>query len=281
MFHHTSRWKHKNLHNSFIGFPFNRDVKPYVPHYDCVGYNNNNADTNTIQSSSSLSNDTDIVRVPDWVDSGLQKRRKVTFLPAADRFLHDLASSNNSTTTASLSSPQQGEEQQPSITQLQFYGPNSPWADTPQQAVTNLKQCMYELLSVDVRSAWQTKKAREGKFQAERSSRVKEWSGKNDDDDVGATTTHNASGSDDSKEKRNDERKKKNKSEGDGQLCTQQIDNLLVRYTIEEPGSVLYQEGVNTEVNIDGGGRGGVVDERSMGSGAEDIVVVHTISFLK
>ena len=138
---------------------------------------------------------------------------------------------------------------------------------------------MYELLSVDVRSAWQTKKAREGKFQAERSSRVKEWSGKNDDD-VGATTIHNASGSDDSEEKRNDERKEK-KSEGDGQLCTQQIDNLLVRYTIEEPGSVLYQEGVIAEVNNDGGGRGGVVDECSMGSGAEDIVVVHTISFLK
>ena len=237
-----------------------------------------------MQSPSSLlsSNESDVVRVPDWVDSGLQKRRKVTFLPAANQFLQDLASSNSSTTTttaSSLSSQQQEEEQQPpSMTQLQFYGPNSPWADSPHQAITNLKQCIYELLSVDVRSAWQTKKAREGKFQAERSSRVKEWSGKDDDD---ATTHNNASGSDDSEEKRDNESKKKRRSEG-SQLCTQQIDNLLVRYTIEEPGSVLYREGVNTEDNNNNdGGRGGVVDERSMGSGAEDIVVVHTISFLK
>ena len=242
-----------------------------------------------MQSPSSLSssNESDVVRVPDWVDSGLQKRRKVTFLPAANQFLQDLASSNSSTTAAttatSLSSQQQQQEEQqrPSITQLQFYGPNSPWADSPQQAITNVKQCIHELLSVDVRSAWQTKKAREGKFQAERSSRVKEWSGKADDGD--ATTHDNANGSDDSEEKRDNESKKKKSSEG-SQLCTQQIDNLLVRYTIEEPGSVLYREGVNAEDNNNddgGGGRGGVVDERSMGSGAEDIVVVHTITFLK
>ena len=260
-----------------------RDVKPYVPHYDCVGYSNADNNHNTMQSlpSSSSSNESDVVRVPDWVDSGLQKRRKVTFLPAANQFLQDLASSNSSTATASSLSSQlqeEDEQQRPSITQLQFYGPNSPWADSPQQAITNVKQCIYELLSVDVRSAWQTKKAREGKFQAERSSRVKEWSGKADD----STTHNNASGSDDSEEKRDNESKKKKSSEG-SQLCTQQIDNLLVRYTIEEPGSALYREGVNAEDNNnnDGGGRGCVVDERSMGSGAEDIVVVHTISFLK
>ena len=238
------------------------DVKPYVPHYDCVGYNADNvmqssssstsASTPSTVTNNNESDDTDVVRVPDWVDSGLQKRRKVTFLREADQFLQDLASSNTTLSSSSSSS----------ITQLQFYGPNSPWLDTPHQTIQNVKHCIYELLSVDVRSAWQTKKARMGKFQAERSSRVKEWSGKDDD----IATIKNASGGDES-----------SKEDRESMMCTQQIDNLLVQYTIEEPGSALYQE---STVNSDNKGSS-IVDERSMGSGAEDILVVHSISFIK
>jgi hypothetical protein len=99
---------------------------------------------------------------------------------------------------------------------------------------------MHELLGVDVRSAWQTKKARKGKFQAERSSRVKDWKESN------ATVGIDANG------------------DSASNFCSQQIDNLLLKYTIEEPGSALM----------------GTLDERSKGSGAEDIVVVHSISII-
>jgi len=101
-------------------------------------------------------------------------------------------------------------------------------------AVERLTDCIVETLGVDVRSAWQTGKARRGEFQAERSRRLGgagRGDGTNDVDD-----------------------------DGGHRLCTQQIDNLLVGYTIEE--------------------RHGCADERSAGSGAEDIVVVHSISLI-
>ena len=190
------------------------DIKPYVPHYDCVGY---------VYDKQKNDNNTDNVRVPQWVDSGLQKRRSVTFQPEATQFLQDL------TTSSSQPPP------------LKFYGSHTPWKDTSsEQAVEYIKQCILELLSVDVRSAWQTRKARDGKFQAERSSRVKEWKGNNSTD-------------------------KKDAADQNSSFCTQQIDNLLVQYTIEEPGSAYHEK---------------EVDERSIGSGAEDIVVVHSISLI-
>jgi len=192
------------------------DIKPYVPHYDCVGYE---------YSRQQKDNSTEDVRVPQWVDSGLQKRRSVTFLPEATQFLQDL------TTTSSSKSPP-----------LKFYGSHTPWKDTSsEQAVEYIKQCILELLSVDVRSAWQTRKARDGKFQAERSSRVKEWKGEGGTD------------------------KKDTVDQNNSNFCTHQIDNLLVQYTIEEPGSAYHEK---------------EVDERSIGSGAEDIVVVHYISLI-
>lgn len=215
------------------------DIKPFVPYYDCVGYNSINSGgeicddalSTTILSTGNKADVTgnggeqakeqsssDEVRVPYWVDSGLQKRRNVTFLPAAEQFLQDLVSQTDKRSC------------------LQFYGPKSPWKDTPSHAVEHLRSCMHELLGVDVRSSWQTKKARNGKFQAEKSSRVKDWTS----DTISA----------------NEEEKYP--------LCSQQIDNLLLKYTIEEPSSTLM----------------GTLDERSKGSGAEDVVVVHSISFI-
>ena len=244
------------------------DIKPYVPHYDCVGYSPSSlagtpsttamdaasltAQVNGISTTSTEMNPSDIVRVPHWVDSGLQKRRNVTFLPAANQFLQDLSEKSTSTSLT-----------QPSLTQLQFYGPHSPWKDSPDQSVTNLKQCILELLGVDVRSAWQTKKARKGKFQAERSSRLKEWNkGNGSNSNTDTTTTIDGS-------------VEENGNGGPATisgLCTQQIDNLLVQYTIEEPGSALYSENAGDKLRV---------DERSMGSGAEDIVVVHFISIIE
>jgi hypothetical protein len=112
-------------------------------------------------------------------------------------------------------------------------------------------------LGVDVRSAWQTKKAREGKSQAERSSRVKEWKD-------GSTE----SGSSDVLDEEDEQKEGSNNNGSNNPLCTQQIDNLLVQYTIEEPGSAPHTGAVS------------LVDERSQGSGAEDVVVVHRISFI-
>lgn len=249
------------------------DIKPYVPHYDCVGYtpamkmndasqrfgndefvsdgkvsepslskhpNNTEVNTTSIQGSSSAEVD---VRVPYWVDSGLQKRRTVTFLPDANLFLQHLASTS---TTGNKNNT--NHDTLPSLNNLRFYGPNSPWRDSPTEAVEYLRNCMHELLGVDVRSAWQTKKARKGKFQAERSTRVKDWKHGDDQesDDIPA--------------------------DGTKPLCTQQIDNLLLKYTIEEPGSSL--------LNNDANDNSYTVDERSKGSGAEDIVVVHSIAFI-
>jgi tRNA-Thr(GGU) m(6)t(6)A37 methyltransferase TsaA len=222
------------------------DIKPYVPHYDCVGYdplrldggstqgNNDlaastltNSNNNGVEKESNPSNNaSEGVRVPYWVDSGLQKRRKVTFLPEANRFLDNLMTPSSSS--------------QSLLDSLQFYGPKCQWKDSPSDAVEHLRNCMHELLGVDVRSAWQTKKARKGKFQAERSSRVKDWKESN------ATVGIDANG------------------DSAFNFCSQQIDNLLLKYTIEEPGSALM----------------GTLDERSKGSGAEDIVVVHSISII-
>ena len=230
------------------------DIKPYVPHYDCVGYDPQRICGGMSESSNDLESSTltttqatptsdeveilpdqkgtvgDNVRVPYWVDSGLQKRRNVTFLPEAEQFLQDLVSNREAAADSSLD-------------KLQFYGPKSPWKDSPNKALEYLRNCMHELLGVDVRSAWQTKKARKGKFQAEKSSRVKDWNGGT------VTDTSGADGGD---------------TIGSNPLCSQQIDNLLLKYSIVEPGSALM----------------GTIDERSKGSGAEDIVVVHSISII-
>lgn len=228
------------------------DIKPYVPHYDCVGYDFERLDSGAGASfsdsepgcnkSDTIKDTGSEVKVPHWVDSGLQKRRNVTFLPEARQFLRDLISP----TTRNTGSNNQ------SLDNLQFYGPHSPWKDSPAEAVENLEACMHQLLGVDVRSTWQTKKARKGKFQAERSTRVK-----NLKDDNTSNTATNGKGED-----------------GINQFCTQQIDNLLLNYTIEEPGSALIGN------NHDADTTKSAIDERSKGSGAEDIVVVHSINFI-
>ncbi len=258
------------------------DIKPYVPHYDCVGYpfgeggkskrttlgnKNESGESTSVKaptSSSSLdpttSNLTNSVRVPHWVDSGLQKRRTVTFLPEAEQFFQNLL-------RASFDTPNNSSKT--SVDRFQFYGPHSPWKDSPAEAVNHIKQCIHELLGVDVRSAWQTKKARKGKFQAERSRRVKDWKGNV------RSTLSDFSPADDQvhnvmKESSSDGVVKDSKAEEC--VCTQQIDNLLIQFTIEAPTEQSFVDGHKNESKI--------LDEQSKGSGAEDFVVVHSISFI-
>ncbi len=130
---------------------------------------------------------------------------------------------------------------------MRFYGPHTPWKDDPRDAADYIENCIIETLEADVRSPWQTGKARGGKFQAERSRRLA---------GDGATIVAVAVAA------RDDGRTGNDFVDDDRpRLCTQQIDNLLVGYTIEER-------------------RSGCMDERSAGSGAEDVVVVRSISFI-
>ena len=145
----------------------------------------------------------DQLRLPSWVSEGLATRRPVNIEAEALHALENILTENPSA--------------------LQFYGGDGQSIDAIMEQVTN---CIAEVLSIDVRSAWQTKKAREGKFQAERVGRVQ---GEYDDKDSGDETNE----------------------------CTQQLDNLMIHYTVSRPDSQ----------NRDA----------SEGSGAEDIVSVHSI----
>jgi len=131
---------------------------------------------------------------------------------------------------------------------MRFYGPHSPWRDTTESAVKRLEDCIAETLGADVRSAWQTGKARVGRSQAERSRRLAGRTAGTTTalDDDGGSIAGGGDADDDGRRSR-------------PRLCTQQIDNLLVGYTVEGCASA---------------------DERSAGSGAEDVVVVHAISLI-
>jgi hypothetical protein len=99
-------------------------------------------------------------------------------------------------------------------------------------SVSDIRSCIEEVLSVDVRSAWQTKKARSGQFQAERSRRL--WTVQKNINDNAETSAPG--------------------------VCTQQLDNLLISYTVKEAETLQRKA--------------------SAGSGAEDIVSVQSIKLL-
>ena len=115
---------------------------------------------------------------------------------------------------------------------LQFYGPSQGEESTIEETVDYTIECIRQVLAIDVRSSFQTKKARQGKFQAERSGRIQN-----------STQTIIIDGDDNAR-----------------QLCTQQLDNLLIQYTVQEP---------STHQRMP-----------SEGSGAEDTVSVCSIQLL-
>lgn len=144
----------------------------------------------------------DAVTVPSWVSRGLQTRRTVTFDPSS---LGQLA--------AILQTRY-----------LRFYG---------RDERTRVQAAIQQVLSVDVRSAWQTRKARQGQFQAERSQRLAQLQmlTEKDESDVHKGNT----------------------------TCTQQLDNLLIHYTVRTADQQKRVE--------------------SAGSGAEDVVHVTAIQY--
>eukprot|EP00519_Triparma_laevis_P010156 CAMPEP_0182517338 /NCGR_PEP_ID=MMETSP1321-20130603/42070_1 /TAXON_ID=91990 /ORGANISM="Bolidomonas sp., Strain RCC1657" /LENGTH=316 /DNA_ID=CAMNT_0024725071 /DNA_START=91 /DNA_END=1038 /DNA_ORIENTATION=+ len=85
------------------------DVKPYVPHYDSVGYGSD-----------------EVAGVPEWINEGLKLRRKVVF--------------------------KEGCKDKVAMKRLKFY-----------DETKDFFEAVEEILSVDVRSKYHTKKARSGK----------------------------------------------------------------------------------------------------------------------
>ena len=173
------------------------DIKPYVPTYDSVPR--------------------DLVKLPSWVSGGLATQRSVLIHSNATNELREILEDNKNA--------------------LQFYGPLHGGGDenTIQETLDYTIECIRQVLSIDVRSTFQTKKARQGKFQAERAGRIQNSS----------TTT--ATGI-------------VTAASNQSNICTQQLDNLLIQYTV--------QEAINHKRTS------------SEGSGAEDTVSVCSIQLL-
>ena len=157
------------------------DIKPYVPVYDSVPMDDDNVTS-------------DYVRVPGWVSGGLAMKRSVMVTAAATSDLTNILQSN------------------PEV--LDFYGPDF-GEKTIEATVASTVECIRQVLSIDVRSSYQTKKNRDGKFQAERSRRLSSVKA--------ATPPINRSIA---------------SSIAEGKTCSQQLDNLLIHYQIQETSEI-------------------------------------------
>lgn len=185
------------------------DIKPYVPTYDSPLF---------LEQK---------VSVPTWIEDGLEKRRPVKFSLDSEKQLQSIM------------------VDQEKYNDIDFYGNDD---ESYQEALDNITQCIVQVLSVDVRSAWQTGKARKGKFQAEKSSRLRETSM-----NVGKDITPEEEG------------------EGKGKevFCTQQIDNLLIKYTVKRRDDL---DEIDASTNSD--------NINTHGSGADDLVFIHEINLI-
>jgi len=166
------------------------DIKPFVPTYDSVPMDN--------------------VKLPSWVEGGLATKRNVIVSQDAQNDLLEILQHNKDA--------------------LQFYGHHGcEESSSVQETMDYVLDCISQVLAIDVRSNFQTRKAREGKFQAERAKRLQ-----------GTSSTTTAAAVTD--------------------VCTQQLDNLLITYTVDETSDAKRSS--------------------SVGSGAEDTVTVLSIKLL-
>jgi tRNA-Thr(GGU) m(6)t(6)A37 methyltransferase TsaA len=149
------------------------------------------------------------VKLPSWVEGGLATQRNVVIgQEAQDNLMAILHKNKNA---------------------LQFYGQRY-GERSVQETVDYVVECIRQVLAIDVRSNFQTKKAREGKFQAERAKRLQ-----------GASVIGTVDFVTD--------------------ICTQQLDNLLIQYVVDETSNIIRSS--------------------SAGSGAEDTVTVLCIKLLE
>jgi tRNA-Thr(GGU) m(6)t(6)A37 methyltransferase TsaA len=147
------------------------DIKPYVPVYDSI---------------TPMGRVGDDVRVPDWVEGGLSLKRSVFVTDSAQDELKAILQKNPNA--------------------LEFYGPDHGEA-TIEETLESALECIRQVLMMDVRSSYQTKKSRSGKFKAERSTRLK-----------GATIAST----------------KADTNDQEASHCTQQLDNLLIQFDVKE-----------------------------------------------
>lgn len=124
--------------------------------------------------------------------------------------------------------------------QLEFYGVHSGRDESDEQAFHSIQQCITEVLGVDVRSRFHTKKVRKGTFKAERTDRVQTFA------NIGDIANMTDSG-----------------GKGD-RICTQQIDRLLISYTVYEQPCHDMSSVVDTH-----------------GSGADDEVEIQEITLIR
>jgi tRNA (adenine37-N6)-methyltransferase len=148
------------------------DIKPYVPNYDAPPSDSFTASTGC--------------HVPEWVSEGLATARSVQLTPVAEHELRDILQTNPMA--------------------LEFYGHD----ESVEDAIVAVSACIQEILSMDVRSRYQTQKARRGLSQAERSDRMQLLPS-------GRVTPHSGDRDDDQRD----------------QWCTQQIDNLLIYFDVQ------------------------------------------------
>jgi tRNA-Thr(GGU) m(6)t(6)A37 methyltransferase TsaA len=192
------------------------DMKPFVPYYDSI-----------VPSSS--------VRLPEWISTGLEQRREVSFTFQSEQQLqkivksHQLQFYNNISKAGKISAEEEEEEEYQCV-----------------------KSCIQQVLQVDVRSARQTRKARQGAFQAERAlcGRV-------------ATDPTSSNGLLDETEESILQQPLLQQLPRPP-LCTQQIDNMLIHFSVTpNPDISTYASSV------------------ADGSGCNDIIQVEYIELLQ
>lgn len=238
------------------------DIKPYVPHYDSpLGFQDSsssyeNNDVNEIENNNE--DKVDSVSVPDWIKAGLDKRRKVIFQQKAEQQLKNILFSSSDKKYCE----DDNDDNIKKLPELQFYGVSSGRDVSQEQAHEKIKSCIQEVLGVDVRSSFQTKNLRKGKYRAEQTRRIS-----NDDN-------NNEKNNNDNKRSESSNNYEELKTEDTIDvvereqkiLCTQQIDNLLIKFSVVE------------EVNANNNNNNEHVD--TTGSGADDTIIIHEIEYI-
>ena len=184
------------------------DIKPYVPHYDSVGFMYEHGLGMEERAS-----------IPQWISDGLDKRKEVFFSKESEEQLKNIIMSDERK-------------------ELEFYGTSTGRDASDEEAFDSIKSCIEEVLSVDVRSKWQTKKARLGKSRAETAKRVKEI-------------------------QQEDIKEEESEKEQVNDICTQQLDRLLIKFKVDEKHDEQNPVAVDTK-----------------GSGADDAIVVVGIEYI-
>ena len=202
------------------------DIKPYVSVYDSV-------------NSPSLPPP----RVPEWVEGGLATKRDVVITENAKNELIEIL------------------RQDPEA--LEFYGPHCGDSTNDNESESNrtanttttdtMLRVIKQVLAIDVRSSFQTRKARTGRSQADRAERVRNKF------EIETTATKDDDGAAAEQEVETNDVPALVQEIQEKRMCTQQLDNLLINYNVKEVATKR---------------------EQSNNSGAEDTIVVESIELL-